>query len=70
MSSVVCMTPSRAAQETLQDTVWRNLTTAAVVAITQAMPPQNSKRVGKQRATGCQASVNGKDAALIRAAWV
>jgi hypothetical protein len=77
MSSVVCMTPSRAAQERkdrYSDFARRSLEksdyTAAVVAITQAMPPQNLKRVGKQRATGCQASVNGKDAALIRAAWV
>jgi hypothetical protein len=44
--------------------------TAVMVAITQAIPPQSSKRVGKQEATGCQASENGKDAALLRAAWV
>jgi hypothetical protein len=44
--------------------------TAVVVAITQAIFPQNSKRVEKQEATGCHAFENGKDTALIRAAWV
>jgi hypothetical protein len=77
MSSVVCIAPSRAAhkrREQYSDFSRRSLekfdSTAAVVAITQAIPPQNSKRVGKQEATGYQASENGKDAALIRAAWV
>jgi hypothetical protein len=63
VSSVACMIPSMAVQDRLDRYSFfaphsreKSASSAAVVAITHAMPPQKLSRFGKREATGCHAS--------------